>query len=293
MAVRNTGVELGLAGTILKSSAGLSWTSGINLNFNRNKLTALPNGLDQLVIGDMKLKVGQPIDQFFIYQNQGIYNTDSEVPVNPANNKRLSFQGTPLKAGDPKWKDVNGDYVIDENDKVLKGNAMPKLTGGWSNDFHYGNFDLNFNIIFAVGQKALNQSAASQYDFINRESGNDINSIKEIFSWQQNPKAIQYPIYNPWSSVVPYRLDQDLFLENASYAKLRTVSLGYDLTRAGFFKKMKSTIKRAYIYVTANNLVTVTSFTGTDPELIDYNGIYNGYGMAIPRTYILGIKLDL
>lgn len=293
MAVRNTGVELGLAGTILKSSAGLNWTSGINLNFNRNKLTALPNGLDQLVIGDMKLKVGQPIDQFFIYQNQGIYNADSEVPVNPANSKRLSFQGTPLKAGDPKWKDVNSDYVIDENDKVLKGNAMPKLTGGWSNDFHYGNFDLNFNIIFAVGQKALNQSAASQYDFINRESGNDINSIKEIFSWQQNPKAIQYPIYNPWSSVVPYRLDQDLFLENASYAKLRTVSLGYDLTKAGFIKKMKSTIKRAYIYVTANNLVTVTSFTGSDPELIDYNGIYNAYGMAIPRTYILGIKLDL
>jgi TonB-linked SusC/RagA family outer membrane protein len=293
MAVRNTGVELGLAGSIIKTSTGLNWSTGINLNFNRNKLTALPNGLTELVIGDRKLKVGEAIDKFFIYQNEGIYNSDSEVPVNPATNKRLTFEGTELKAGDPKWKDLNGDFVIDENDKVLKGNSMPKLTGGWSNDFHYGKFSLNVNIIFAVGQKALNQTAASQYDFINREAGNDINSIKEIFSWQVNVDASKYPIYNPWSSVVPYRVDQDLFLENASYAKLRTVSFGYDFTKAGFLTKLKSTIKRAYIYITANNLVTVTPFSGSDPELIDYNGIYNGYGMAIPRTYTLGIKLDL
>ncbi|SDD70373.1 TonB-linked outer membrane protein, SusC/RagA family [Mucilaginibacter pineti] len=293
MGVRNTGIELGLQGSIIKTSNGLNWTSGINASINKNKLTALPNGLDELVIGDRKLKVGQAIDQFYIFQNQGIYNSDSEVPVNPATNKRMTFEGTTLKAGDPKWQDLNGDYVINDADKVLKGHSMPKITGGWSNDFRYGNFDLNFNIIFAVGQKALNQVASSQYDFINRESGNDINSIKEIFSWQVNVDASKYPIYNPWSSVVPYRLDQDLFLENASYAKLRTVSVGYDLSKSAMFTKLKSTFKRAYIYLTANNLVTVSPFSGSDPELIDYNGIYTGYGMAIPRTYIIGLKLDL
>ncbi len=293
MAVRNTGAELGLSASIIKTSNGLNWNSGLNLNVNQNKLTALPNGLTQLVIGDRKLQVGQAIDQYFIFQNQGIYNSSSEVPINPSTGKAMTFEGTTLKAGDPKWKDVNGDFVINDNDKVLKGHSMPKLTGGWANDFRYGKFDLNINIIFAVGQKALNQTAASQYDFINREAGNDINSIKEIFSWQVNADATKYPVYNPWSSVVPYRLDQDLFLENASYAKLRTVSFGYDFTKSALLSKLKSTIKRAYIYVTANNLITVSPFSGSDPELIDYNGIYNGYGMAIPRTYTLGIKLDL
>jgi TonB-linked SusC/RagA family outer membrane protein len=292
LGVRNTGIELGLLGRILDGSK-LSWESGLNLSFNRNKLTALPNGLNELIIGDRKLKVGESIDRFWIYQNQGIYNTDAEVEVNPGTNKKMTFEGTTLKAGDPRWKDTNGDYVVNSDDRILTGNSMPKFTGGWSNEFNYGNFNLNFNIIFAIGQKALNQSASQQYDFINREAANDINSIREIFSWQVNADVQKYPLYNPWSSAVPYRLQQDLFLENASYAKLRTVSFGYDFSKAQFFKKMNKTIKKAYLYVTANNLLTVTSFSGSDPELIEYNGIYSGYGMAIPRTYTLGVRVDL
>lgn len=291
MSVRNTGIDFGLHGIILKKSSGISWDSGLNLNVNQNKLTALPNGLNELVLGDRKLKVGQAIDQFWVYENTGIYNSNAEVPVNPANNKPLSYEGTGLKAGDPVWKDQNGDFTINDDDKVLKGNSMPKLSGGWYNEFKYKNFSFNFNFFFAVGQKALNQQASNQFDFINRESGNNIGSIKEINSWQVSEVLNNYPIYNPWSSVVPYRLEQDLFLENASYLKLRSVSLGYDVAKT--LLKGKAGIKRAYVYLTANNLLTVTSFTGSDPELIDYTGLYSGYGMAIPKTYTLGIKFDL
>jgi TonB-linked SusC/RagA family outer membrane protein len=291
LAVRNTGIDLGIQGHIL-TGRNLGWTSGLGFNFNKNKLKSLPNGLNELIIGDRKLKVGEAIDRFWIYENQGIYNADAEVPVNPATNQRLNFEGTTLKAGDPRWRDTNGDFTINSDDKVLNGNSMPKLTGSWSNEFRYGNFKLNVDVIYAVGQKALNQSAAFQYDFINREAANDINSVREVFSWQVNVDASKYPIYNPWSSVVPYRLEQDLFLENASYAKLRTVSLGYDLSKTALFKN-KTTIKRAYLYVTGNNLLTVTSFSGSDPELIEYNGLYTGYGLSIPKTYTLGIKVDL
>jgi TonB-linked SusC/RagA family outer membrane protein len=291
LGVRNIGLDLGVQGQIIKGNQ-FDWQSGLNFNFNKNKLTALPNGLDELIVGDRKLKVGEPIDRFWIYENQGIYNSDADVSVNPATNMPLTFEGTTLKAGDPRWKDNNGDFVIDADDKILKGNAMPKLTGGWSNQFRYGNFDLSFNIIYAVGQKALNQSASFQYDFINREAANDINSVREIFSWQVNSDLSKYAVYNPWSSVVPYRLEQDMFLENASYAKLRSVSIGFDLTKTSLFNA-KSSIKKAYVYVTGNNLLTVTSFSGNDPELIEYNGIYSGYGLAIPRTYTLGIKVDL
>ncbi len=291
MAVRNTGLDLGLQAGLLKGR-NFAWESGLNLNFNKNKLTALPNGLTEMVIGDRKLKVGESAGKFWLYQNEGIYNTNAEVPVNPVNNQLLSFEGTVLKAGDPRWKDINGDFVINSEDKVLTGNSMPKLNGGWINDFSYGNFNLNVNVFFAIGQKALSKLASQQYDFINREAANDINSVREIFSWQENADPLKYAIYNPWSSVVPYRLEQDMFLENASYAKLRSVSLGYDLSRTGLFKG-KTSIKRAYLYVTGNNLLTLTSFSGSDPELVEYNGIYSGYGLAIPRTYILGIKVDL
>lgn len=293
MAVRNTGFEFGLSANILRTPGGINWTSTLNASINSNKLVALPDGLNDLVIGDRMLKVGEAIDQFWIYENQGIYQTDAEVPVNPLNNQRLSYEGTAMKAGDPIWKDQNGDYSIDDADKVLKGNSMPKLTGGWFNEFSYGHFNLSFNFIFAVGQKGLNQQMANRFDFINMESGNNIGSIKEINSWQSQEGLDQYPVYNPWSSVVPYRVEQDLFLQNASYLKMRSVSLGYDLSKTPLLARTKAGIKRAYLYVTANNLLTITAFKGDDPELINYNGLYTGFGMAIPKTYTLGIKFDL
>ncbi|SHG97930.1 SusC/RagA family TonB-linked outer membrane protein [Pedobacter caeni] len=293
MDVSNTGIELNLNAAVLQNNKGLSWTSGINLSFNRNKLTALPGGLDELIIGDRKLKVGKAIDAFWLYENNGIFNSTAEIPVNPATNKPLTFDGNALKAGDPSWKDQNGDYVINDADKVLKGNRLPKITGGWSNEFNYAGFNLNIQLFAAIGQKALNQYDANRYDFINRETSNNIGSIREVNSWQTSSKVKSYPIYNPWSDVIPYRVDQDIFLENASYVKLRTVSLGYDLSKTRLFSKMKADFKRIYVYVTANNLLTITSFSGSDPELIDYTGMYNGYGMAIPKTYTLGIKFDL
>lgn len=293
LGVRNTGVDFGLKAAILRRPDGINWESGLNLNVNRNKLTELPGGLQELTIGNRKLTIGQAVDKFWVYENQGIYNSDAEVPVNPANQEKLNFEGTTLHAGDPIWKDQNGDFIINDEDKVLKGNTMPKLSGGWSNEFKYGNFSLSFNVIFALGQKGLNEQAANHFDFINKESGNDIGSIKEINSWQASGDLSKYPIYNPWSSVVAYRLDQDLFLENASYLKLRSLSLGYDLSKLPWLSNSKAGIKRAFLYVTANNLFTITSFSGSDPELIDYTGLYSGYGMVIPKTFTLGVKFDL
>ena len=180
-----------------------------------------------------------------------------------------------------------------EADKKLTGNRSPKFTGGWSNNFKYGNFDLNFQLFFALGQKAINEFDAARYDFVNRESANDITSIKEITSWQTSSKVKTYPLYNAWSNVIPYREDQDLFLENASYVKLRSVTVGYDLSKTGFLKKSKAGFKRAYVYITASNLVTITKFSGTDPELINYDGTYDGTSLPIPKTFIVGFKVDL
>ncbi|WGQ07647.1 SusC/RagA family TonB-linked outer membrane protein [Pedobacter gandavensis] len=293
MDVRNTGVDLTLNAQILKRESGLNWTTGFNMNFNKNKLTALPNGLKELIIGDRLLKVGESIGAFWLYENKGIYNNSAEIPVNPANGRALTFDGNTLKAGDPIWKDQNGDFVVNDADKVLKGSRLPKFTAGWTNQFSYAGVDLTLQFFAAIGQKALNQYDASRYDFINRENSNNIGSIREVNSWQISNNAKSYTIYNPWSDVIPYRIDQDLFLENASYVKLRTVSLGYDLTKTKAIRNMKADIKRIYVYVTANNLLTMSPFTGGDPELIDYTGMYNGYGMAIPRTYTLGVKFDL
>ena len=143
-----------------------------------------------------------------------------------------------------------------------------------------------------MGVNALNQRASNRYNFANNEDNNNINATREIFQWQQDVDITKYPIYNVWSGTDPYRVDQDLFLEDASYLKLRSASFGYDLTRLNSLKEKAKSIRRAYVYVNANNVFTITKFSGNDPELVNFNGIYDGYGLPLTKTFTLGVKLD-
>ena len=103
------------------------------------------------------------------------------------------------------------------------------------------------------------------------------------------------------SGLTPYRAEQDLFLEKLSYLKLRSVTLGYTLPirkkayKGGGKKKcriQKVSWKTIYFYVTGNNLLTLTSFSGDDPELIDMDGYYRGYGQPLSRSVIVGMKFN-
>src|SRR5690606_31606379 len=167
--------------------------------------------------------------------------------------------------------------------------ALPisKFYGGFNQTLTYRGFDLDLGFTYALGVEALNQRVANRYDFINSESANTIGAVKEIFQWQQDFDLEKYPVYNVWSGTNPYRLDQDLFLEDASYLKLRSLSLGYDLGRLGYVKESIKTLRRAYLYVTANNLFTVTKFSGNDPELVNFNGIYDGYGLPLTKSFTI------
>ncbi|MNI49702.1 hypothetical protein D3C73_1043240 [compost metagenome] len=88
-------------------------------------------------------------------------------------------------------------------------------------------------------------------------------------------------------------MDQDLFLENASFLKLRSLTIGYDLVQLNNVKDKMKTIRRAYVYVSGTNLLTISKFSGADPELIDFNGYYTGYGLPLSPMVSLGVKLEL
>jgi TonB-linked SusC/RagA family outer membrane protein len=288
MSVSNMGLDFLVSADILKSAGkGLSWTTGLNFNINKNKLTGLPGQRDQLIIGNRLLKVGQPIDGYWLLSNEGIYSADTEVPQRDG--KPMTYNGIVLRAGDPKWKDLNNDNRIDNNDKTLMGHSLPAVSGSFSNQFAYKNWSLGVDLYFNLGRKVINQEMADRFNFINREGTIAMTSVKEITYWEKRGDYSKYPLYNPWSTVIPYRSDQDLFLENASFVKIRSVSLGYDLS--GLMKKKK--IERFYVYASANNLLTITKYTGQDPELTDYTGYDTGYGMVIPKTYTIGIRMDL
>ncbi|MFD2597217.1 SusC/RagA family TonB-linked outer membrane protein [Sphingobacterium griseoflavum] len=291
LSVQNSGLELTLAAQILTAEKGLKWNSSLNFNWNRNKLTALPNGLQELAVGQRKLQVGHAIDQFWLFENKGTYVDQVDIPVQ--NGERLQFEGVPFEVGDPVWKDQNGDFKIDQDDRVMRGHAMPKLVGAFQHNFSYQNFDLAFQFYFALGHQALNQRASSKYDFVNNEASNSLAGIREVFHWQQDVDIRKYPIYNPWSAVVPYRVEQDLFLEDASFLKLRSVSLSYDLAKLSTVQNRFKSLRKAALFITGTNLLTWTKFSGGDPELIDFDGYYSGYGLPMAPVTTIGVKIEL
>ncbi|WP_394344735.1 SusC/RagA family TonB-linked outer membrane protein [Chitinophaga rhizosphaerae] len=294
MRVRNAGVDVSAAYQPLRPGNVIGWTASVAAGYNRNKLMALPGGLREITIGDRHLEVGRAIDQFWVLRNDGIYNSREEVPLHPVSKIPLNYRGIALEKGDPRWRDQNGDFVINDKDKVLTGHYLPVVSGSIGNDFTYGCFNFGFSLYAAFGRSVVNKAMADRFDFINRESSLDMNAVKEITFWMKTGRDGNYPTYNPWSSVVPYRTDQDLFLENGAFVKLRQVTIGYDVTKAGWWKRRKLKGPRnLYVYGNAANLLTFTPYSGGDPELVDFKGYDTGYGLPIPKTYTLGVKLEL
>lgn len=280
--VRNTGIDLNLLAAILKNEKGFSWSLNANANFNKNEILALPGNVPSIEGEDYKLQVGKPVDAFWVFENTGAYQAS-------ATGQAASFEGVSFSDGDAMWKDVNGDGVIDNSDKVLKGHYMPTISGGFGSNLSYKNFSLNVDFYYALGRSVLNTYVSNRLNFIKVEEANDISSVKEITFWKKPFNPSDYPVYNPWSNIENYRQDQDLFLQKASFLKLKDILLSYDFKDMKWFR---NTFNHIQLYASATNVFTVSPFKNGDPELSSYNGIYDGSGMDIPRTYTIGVKLD-
>lgn len=260
MEISNKGIELAVGISPLRDYNG--WNLDLNLHaaYNHNELVKLPGGKNQIEVNGRLLKVGESVDRFYLLHNEG----------SDAN-------------GNPVWSDTDGNHVINDNDRVMIGNSLPKFTAGLSGTLRWKRWDLSWDIFGAFGQKAFNNRKYQTYDFVNLDMNGGLDAIKEICFWQKDVD-LDLPVYNLGANPNAYRKDQDLYLENASYVKLRTISLGYNLPIA----KNNS----MYIYVTGSNLLTISGFSGSDPELVDADGIYRGYGLDIPKTVSVGVKCN-
>lgn len=294
MAVQNSGINGDLVAAIIQNPKSFSWTLNANFSWNKNKLTKLPYDLNEIEYSSNKLQIGKPVDAYWVYENMGIINTTADIPQGPVQpdgtTNPVKFGTLSLGVGDAIWRDVNNDGIINSKDKVLKANATPVYYGGFGSDFTYKNFNLNFQFYYGLGHYLSNQLTANKLDFINTENSRNINYVKEVTYWQKTFDYNNYPLYNPWSGTIPYRVDQDIFLEKADFLKLRNVTLGFDLKSIGLLHRFN--FSKALLYVTGSNLVTITPFKGGDPELVTYEGAFTGRSLPIPRSYIFGLKLN-
>lgn len=317
-ATSNRGVELQLNTTPIQKK-DLTWNSNFNIAFNKNRVESLGGVQEQTKnsgwqgsdgVDDYLVKVGQPIGLMYGFVTDGFYGVD-DFDYNPttrvytikAGIAANLVYGTP-QPGMLKWKDLNGDgQITADGDRQVIGNANPKFTGGWNNQVSYKNFDLSVFVNFVVGNDIYN---ANKIEWTDGAFGN-LNMLEFMKDRWTNINAQGQVVTDPaelkalnanakiWTPVRVQRWWLHSWaVEDGSYLRINNLTLGYTLP-----KKLLSKIKvpSIRIYGTVNNLATITSYSGYDPDVTARRSDPLTPGVdfaAYPRakTWLVGVNVN-
>ena len=326
-AMENKGAEFTL-NTVNISKKDFTWRTGITISFNKNKITKLYTetaGLSGTVDGSQTLTystVGQPVGQYYGYKVVGMFKEESDFYQRDADgNFLLDKNGNRLPValpenqhiakdevwvGDYIFEDLNGDGVIDEQDRTYLGNPEPKFSYGFNNTFTYKGFDMNIFINGVYGNKLVN---LFRKDFTNPMRNSNL--LKEatgiahveLIDPAQPEEIWNVHVSNPESATVQRLNTADgndnnrmssRFVEDGSYLRIKNISLGYTFPQKW---TRKWHIENLRVYMNIQNAFTFTKYKGYDPEVgaYNYNVLLRGVDYArypSQRIYTVGLNLS-
>jgi TonB-linked SusC/RagA family outer membrane protein len=296
----NYGYELTLTFRLLPRTSAVQWTVSMNAALNKDVLTSLPNGARQLIQFDNNtqqhtlFRVGRNSLTNYLLKTEGVYATDADVPVDPATGHRYrTSNGTYFKAGDPIWKDVDGNYILDENDYVAAGNSQPLITGGIQSYVNWKSFSLNVSTSFTLIRDILNNALAERMQFLGDPyTPKAVVDFNQVDYWKGEGSTAIYPNpfdYKRYNDIKPYRYDQTLIQEDGSYFKLNTISLAYLMNRKFTSRYGINSVR---MYLSCNNLITFSPYSGPNPENVTALGRDQSGGYPIPRSYNFGMNVE-
>ena len=288
--MRNQGVEVTLDLTPIQKK-NFVWNINFNIAMNRNTVTALTNDQYSLlspVSWDQKFngqypyitQVGKPSGLMYGFIYEGTYKPEE---FNSGTNLKdgipymTSTGKSAVRPGDPKYRDINGDGVIDDNDRTVIGCGQPLSTGGFGTTFNFYGFDLNVFFSWSYGNDILN---ANRLYFENGTVSNTNQWKSYTGRWTpDNPQSDIPRVQANGMYVYSSRV-----VEDGSFLRLRNVSLGYTLPRQALRKMHFDTMR---IYVSADNVFTITNYSGPDPEVSTRNSVLTpGFDWsAYPRAF--------
>ncbi|WP_178989554.1 SusC/RagA family TonB-linked outer membrane protein [Winogradskyella schleiferi] len=287
--LNNSGIEASI--NINPDLGEFNWNSNFNISVNRNEVRELgPEGtaiIETAGTGTafFKTEIGQPIGNYFLLVQDGIFSTQEELDQYP------HFENTTV--GDFRFVDVDGDGVLDVNkDRAIVGNYAPDFTYGFSNSFSYKGFDLNISLQGSYGGEVLNLLRR----YVANGEGNFNNTRELLGRWRSetNPGDGNTNRANRKASGNNGRTST-WHVEDGSYLRLQNVSLGYSLPKSLLDE---FGISKFRVYVTGNNIHTWSNYTGYNPEVnlagggnqltpgLDY-GVY-----PLATTYSLGVNVS-
>jgi TonB-linked SusC/RagA family outer membrane protein len=259
---QNKGIEVSISTINIPGNgrSSLSWTTSLNITFNRGRVTKLSNGVTQDITNG--LFVGQPINAIFDYKKIGIWqNTKADSAT--AKGLGLTTTGTGSVIGTIRVEDVNKDGKINASDRVILGSDQPKYTGGFTNRLAYKGFDFTVVGVYRVGG-LITANMFQSGSFINTFQGN-YNNINEDY-WTPTNHQNYYPKPNSASTNTPYSSLLSYF--DGTYLKIRSMTLGYYMPDV-ITKRIK--VRSLRVYATVQNPFILFSpyrnkFHGLDPE---------------------------
>ncbi|QRQ99881.1 SusC/RagA family TonB-linked outer membrane protein [Dyadobacter sandarakinus] len=249
--VSNQGIELYVNSQ--NTTGAFKWNTILIYAKNTNKILSLGTGVDQIIpiISQPSIaKVGYPLGSFIVYQTDGIIQA-GDAALTPQQNK---------SPGGQKYKDLNGDGVITQTgDRVVIKN-QPGFTAGLTNSFTYKGFDLTVFFQASIGGKLYNQNRA------NLELGTGYVNASRVMLDRWTPSNTNTDVKAAFQD--PAITISDRFIEDATYGRLKNLSLGYNIPKSVL---SRIRVENLRVYVSAQNAITWTKYTGYDPE-VSLNG---------------------
>ena len=287
--IRNNGFEFNL-GWMDQPNPDISY--GINLigSFNKNKVIAtgsesgsIKGGSTNQNITTSETKAGYPIGGYWLISTAGYFNSQEEVDAYAKDGKKIQPAAEP---GDIKFVDANNDGVINDDDRVFQGSPFPDFTFALNGNMRYKNFDLSIGLQGVLGNKIYNATRQTLEDVT--KGSNFLASCLDY--WTPENKNASHPRLTWDDPNRNTRAESDRYLENGSYLRLRSVQLGYTFPQTWF----KGAIQHARVYINAENLFTITSYSGYSPDVNADNANYRGFDNFIyptNRTFMLGLNV--
>ena len=273
--VVNKGVELSVNATLLQRRK-LQWTVSANAAYNKNEITDMGTTNDVILGSDKQqiLRRGESLGAFYGLKFAGIVQQGEDVSKLPSVNGQIP------KPGDLKFADTDGNGRIDGNDRVILGSTQPKIVYGFSSQFSYRGFDVSASFSGSYGNKVYNALERRL-----EQTGDSYNVLTTVLdSWTPANGSQTLPLA---TNARPFSYIDSRYVQNASYLKLRNLTVGYHL-KIKELKKLK--IEGIRLYATASNLFTITPYKGYDPEVS--SGTDSGVYPA-SRTFTFGVNISL
>lgn len=314
---KNVGIDL-TVNTQNIVTKDFSWNTTLTFSHNKNTVEALTGEEVQLFEAKFgynqnthRLAVGEPIGQFYGFITDGLYQVD-DFDYDPTTKTYTLKDGVAcygnrntVQPGDWKFRNMDGNDVIDENDKTVIGNASPKFYGGLNNNFTYKGFDLSVFFTFSYGNEVLNATKLVTSK-VGRENYNALNVMNSHNRWmtindrgERVTDPAELAAMNQGKSVASWHDNQEgnkyihsWAVEDASFLRLSNVTLGYTFPKQ-LIKKIK--LSNLRVYATGNNLFTWTPYTGFDPEVSNMRspltpGVdFGSYPRS--RSFIFGVNI--